>query len=246
MGSSRSRGSRPSWRDHAFVIRTYDFAEADRVVVLLTREHGLVRGVAKGVRKAKSRFGSRLQPFVEVDVQVYPSRSNGLATITGADTVSYFGHAITDDFERYTAACAVLETAEKLSYEEGDPALFDLVGGALHALRDGGHPTLVLDAFILQATEHAGWGLSLFDCANCQQPGPHKAFNAAAGGAVCTNCRPPGSADVDPEVLHDMWLLEHGRSVGVERVAQVHRLTAAHLQYNLETGLKSLKIMEQA
>ena len=70
------------------MVRTYDFGEADRVIVLLTRNHGLVRGVAKGVRKVKSRFGSRLQPFVDVDVQVYPGR--GLSTITGADTVTYY------------------------------------------------------------------------------------------------------------------------------------------------------------
>lgn len=246
MASSPRRGSRPSWRDRAFVVRTYDFAEADRVVVLLTREHGLVRGVAKGVRKAKSRFGSRLQPFVDIDVQVYPGRANGLATITGADTVTYYGHKLTGDFERYTAACAVMETAEKLAFAEADPELFALVREALGALERGGHPTLVLDAFILKATEHAGWGLSLFHCANCQAPGPHRAFNAAVGGAVCTNCRPPGSADVDPETLHEMWLLQHGHPVGAERAAQIHRLTAAHVQFNLESGLKALKIMEQA
>ena len=105
---------------------------------------------------------------------------------------------------------------------------------------------MTLDQFILRATEHAGWGLSMFHCANCQAPGPHRAFNAALGGAVCANCRPPGSADVDPETLHDMWLLQHGHPVGPERGASIHRLTAAHLQYNLEAGLKSLKIMEQA
>ena len=72
-----------SWRDRAYIIRTYDFGEADRVIVLLTEHHGLVRGVAKGVRKSKSRFGSRLQPFVEVDVQVYPGRkTNAHATNT--------------------------------------------------------------------------------------------------------------------------------------------------------------------
>ncbi|QYH19391.1 DNA repair protein RecO [Corynebacterium aquatimens] len=240
--------SRPSWRDRALVVRTYDFGEADRVIVLLTRNHGLVRGVAKGVRKAKSRFGSRLQPFVDIDVQVYPPRdpSRGLATITGADTVTYYGHQIVDDFDRYTAACAVMETAEKLAFDEADPQLFDLVGAALNRLRAGDHPTLALDAFILQATHHAGWGLSLFNCANCAAPGPHKAFNPAVGGAVCTNCRPPGSFDMDREALHTMWLLQHGHAAGADHVAQVHRATSAHLQFNLETGVSSLRVMEQA
>ena len=226
------------------MVRTYDFGEADRVFVLLTRNHGLVRGVATGVRKVKSRFGSRLQPFVDVDVQVYPGR--GLSTITGADTVTYFGARIIDDFDRYAAACAVMEAAEKLSYDQGDPELFALVQEALTNLQTDQHPTLVLDAFMLKATEHAGWGLSLFNCANCQTPGPHKAFNATVGGAVCNNCRPTGSMDVDPETLHDMWLLRGGYGVSSIRVAQIHRATVAHVQHNLEAGLKSLKIMEQA
>ena len=226
------------------MVRTYDFGEADRVIVLLTRNHGLVRGVAKGVRKVKSRFGSRLQPFVDVDVQVYPGR--GLSTITGADTVTYYGARIIDDFDRYAAACAVMEVAEKLSYDQGDPELFGLVQEALTNLQTDQHPTLVLDAFMLRATEHAGWGLSLFNCANCQAPGPHRAFNATVGGAVCNNCRPTGSMDVDPETLHDMWLLRGGYGVSSIRVAQIHRATVTHVQHNLEAGLKSLKIMGQA
>lgn len=226
------------------MVRTYDFGEADRVVVLLTQNHGLVRGVAKEVRKAKSRFGSRLQPFVEVDALIYPGR--GLSTIASADTVTYYGARIIDDFDRYTAACAVMETAERLSYDEADPTLFALVQDALKNLQTDQHPTMVLDAFILQATEHAGWGLSLFNCANCGTAGPHKAFNAAVGGAVCNNCRPPGSMDVDEETLHDMWLMQRGNGTSSIRVAQIHRATVAHLQFNLEAGLKSLKIMEQA
>lgn len=241
--------SRASYRDRALVVRTYDFAEADRVVVLLTRTHGLVRAVAKGVRKSRSRFGSRIQPFVDLDAQLYPGRN--LDTITAADTVAYFAGRIIEDFDRYAAACAVMETAEKLSYagageSEGSRELFNATRCALEDLQDPTqHPTLVVDAFILRATQQAGWGLSLFDCANCQAPGPHKAFNAPAGGAVCTNCRPPGSADVDPETLHVMWLIQHGRPAATDAVEQVHRLTTAHLQWHVESAVKSLKIMEQ-
>ncbi|SDL87054.1 DNA replication and repair protein RecO [Corynebacterium mycetoides] len=245
--ASKTGSRKPSYRDRAFVVRTYDFAEADRVVVLLTRAHGLVRAVAKGVRKSRSRFGSRIQPFVDLDVQLYPGRN--LATITAADTVAYYAGRIIEDFDRYTAGCAILETAEKLSYSDANEGaeLFDATADALHALgQSGQHPTLVLDAFILRATEYAGWGLSLFDCASCQAPGPHKAFNAAAGGAVCNNCRPPGSVSVDPETLHVMWLIQHGHPASTEMVDHVHRLTSAHLQWHVESAVKSLRIMEQA
>lgn len=133
---------RESVRDRALVLRTYDFAEADRVIVLLTREHGVVRSVAKGVRRTRSRFGSRLQLFVELDVQLYQGRN--LATITRADTVTFFGSGIIDDVERYTAACAVLETADRLSLT-ADETLYDLVLRALTTLRTTEHVTAALD-----------------------------------------------------------------------------------------------------
>ncbi|WP_342318208.1 DNA repair protein RecO [Corynebacterium mayonis] len=237
--------AKPSFRDRAFVVRTYDFGEADRVVVLLTRNHGLVRSVAKGVRKSKSRFGSRIQPFVDLNVQLYPGRN--LATITQADTVAYFGAGIIEDFDRYAAACAVMETAEKLSYTDLPNAfLYDATCTALSQMQGDSHPTLVLDSFILRATQYSGWGLSLFDCAECAAAGPHKAFSAQAGGAVCTSCRPPGSLSVDPEVLHTMWLIRNGRAASAEHVEAVHRATVAHLLWHVESAVRALKVMEQA
>ncbi len=244
---------RPSFRDRAVVIRTYDFSEADRVVVLLTRSHGLVRGVAKGVRRSKSRFGSRLQPFVHLDVNLYRGRS--LATIAEADTVAYYGAGIIEDYDRYTAACVVLETAERLAYlaAEDDPYLFDRVTEALARMQATGHPTLVLDQFALQAMGVSGWAPQLFDCAQCGRRGPHHAFHPAVGGASCHECRPSGSAEVEEESLHLMWLLAHGRDDAAREIAEgtpyleseAHRLTMAHLQWHLESKITSLKVMDQ-
>lgn len=241
------------FRDRAVVVRSHDFGEADRVVVLLTRSHGLVRSVAKGVRRSKSRFGSRLQPFVHLDVQLYPGRN--LATLSGADTVAYYGAGIIDDYDRYTAASAVLETAERIGSLGEDPSLFDAVIHALARLQATAFPTAVLDAFLLKAMATAGWAPSLFDCAACQAPGPHHAFHPGVGGAACVNCRPSGSAEVPEEVLHLMWLLAGGHTDAAAGILaaeggrhlgdQAHRLTTAHLQWHLETTLSSLKVMQQ-
>lgn len=244
-----------SYRDRALVVRTYDFGEADRIIVLLTRNHGMKRGVAKGVRRSKSRFGSRLQLFVDVDVQLYPGRN--LESITGADTVAYFGSGIIDDYGRYTAACAALESAERLAgtAHDGDPWLFDHLAETLARMQTTEHPTVVLDAFLLQAMAHAGWAPSLFDCAQCQAPGPHHAFHPAVGGAACVRCRPPGSAEVPEEALHLMWLLAHAHwPAALEAVesgeghhlsAVAHRMTRAHLQWHLEQKVTSLGVMDQ-
>ncbi|MET0994701.1 MAG: DNA repair protein RecO, partial [Mycobacterium sp.] len=63
------------YRDEGVVLRTQKLGEADRIVTLLTREHGRVRAVAKGVRRTTSRFGARLEPFMHVDLQLATGRS---------------------------------------------------------------------------------------------------------------------------------------------------------------------------
>ena len=170
------------YRDTGVVLRVQKLGEADRIVTILTRRHGKVRAVAKGVRRTRSRWGARLEPFNHVDVQCYTGRS--LDIVTQAETVDAFGVGLVGDYGRYTAGCAVLETADRLVAEEGEPALrvYLLVVGAVRALsgreRD---PSLVLDAFFLRAMTHAGWAPAINDCARCAEPGPHPAFNVAAG-----------------------------------------------------------------
>ena len=68
------------YRDRAVVLRQHKLGEADRIVTLLTREHGLVRAVAKGVRRTRSKFGSRLEPFAHIDVQLHPGRNLDIVT----------------------------------------------------------------------------------------------------------------------------------------------------------------------
>ena len=164
------------YRDTGVVLRVQKLGEADRIVTILTRRHGKVRAVAKGVRRTRSRWGARLEPFNHVDVQCYTGRS--LDIVTQAETVDAFGAGLVGDYGRYTAGCAVLETADRLVAEEGEPALrvYLLVVGAIRALsgreRD---PSLVLDAFFLRAMTHAGWAPAINDCARCAAPGPHPA-----------------------------------------------------------------------
>ena len=190
------------YRDTAVVLRVQKLGEADRIVTLLTRKHGKVRAVAKGVRRTRSRWGARLEPFNHVDVQCYTGRS--LDVITQAQTVDAFGAGIVGDYPRYTAGCAILETADRLVAEEGEPTMrvYLLLVGAIRAMagreRD---PSLVLDAFLLRAMSHAGWAPAITECAKCAEPGPHRAFSVAGGGAVCEVCRPPGSALPSPETF---------------------------------------------
>ena len=57
----------PTYRDEIVVLRTHKLGEADRIVTMLSRQHGKIRAVAKGVRRTSSKFGSRLEPFMVAD-----------------------------------------------------------------------------------------------------------------------------------------------------------------------------------
>lgn len=238
----RTLTPRPTFRDEAFVLRTYRLGEADLILVLLTREHGQVRGVAKGIRKSKSRFGAKLDRFTRVNVQIYPGRN--LANITDADALESYAGPIVADPDRYFAGCAALEVAQLFGGE--DESVFSLLDATLRDLA-ALEPLLplvnIVDRFVLHCLNLAGWAPSLVHCAQCGKPGPHRAFHPMAGGAVCVTCRPPGAATPPPQAVRLLWLLANGREEIAAEVAtdqdianRAHDLLLSHLRFHLESG----------
>ncbi|SDJ06928.1 DNA replication and repair protein RecO [Frankineae bacterium MT45] len=252
----------PLYRDEAVVLRVHKLGEADRIVTLLTRRHGRVRAVGKGVRRTNSRFGARLEPGSHVDVQFHTrhnpeqavsgNSSRGLDLVTQTESIGAFGAQLANDYPRWTAASAICETSERLT-EEGEPALrlYLLVVGALRALVEREHdPSLVLDAFFIRATANAGWEPALQECAVCSEPGPHSWFNVQAGGVVCNDCRPSGSNRPQPATLALMIALLSGNWAVADASEASPRkeasgLIAAHLQWHLERGLRSLPLVDR-
>jgi DNA repair protein RecO (recombination protein O) len=242
----------PLYRDDAIVLRTHKLGEADRIVTLLTRENGKVRGVAKGVRRTSSRFGARLEPFMVVDVQLHTGRS--LDTVTQVETIGPYARAICDDYALYTAGAAMLEAADRLVDAEREPAVqqFWLLSGALRALAQRDHASsLVLDSYLLRALSVAGWAPSFTDCARCGAPGPHHSFSVATGGAVCARCRPPGSPAPAPQTFVLLAALLTGDWEVADAADQRHGreasgLVAAYAQYYLERTLRSLRHVDRS
>lgn len=244
-----------TYRDDAVVLRTHKLGEADRIITLLTRRHGKVRAVAKGVRRTSSKFGARLEPFSHVDLQFVDGRS--LAIITQAESVRVYGETLTHTYSAYSAGQAMLETADRLVAEEREPAVqqFLLLVGALRALHDGTaagpRPAdMVLDAYLLRSMAIAGYAPSLTDCARCGLTGPHQAFVPALGGVVCAPCRPPGSARPSPETLELMAALlagtwEHTAETDGRTRREASGLVAAYTTWHLERGLRSLPFVER-
>ncbi|MEJ7650371.1 MAG: DNA repair protein RecO [Nakamurella sp.] len=241
----------PTYRDSGVVLRVTKLGEADRIVTVLTRTHGRVRAVAKGVRRTRSKFGSRLEPFSHVDLQLYAGRN--LDIVTQAESIDAFGGSIGADYRRYTSAVAMAETAERLTAEEREPSLrlYLLLVSALRALTEAGRdPSLALDAFLLRAMALAGWAPALRECARCSTPGPHAAFHIAAGGLLCPDCRSVGAARPSPVSMALMVALAEGDWATADDTPTSHRreasgLVAALVQYHLERGLRSLPLVDR-
>lgn len=226
------------------MIRTHKLGEADRIVTLLTRNRGLLRAVAKGVRRTSSKFGARLEPFMVADIQCYEGRS--LDTITQAVTLGPYGPAISRDYERYRAASTMVETAERLS--EGGPApnQYHLLVGALRTLSAGKIPAgLVQNGYLLRAMGLAGWTPGFDECVRCGAPGPHTVVVVQLGGVVCENCRTPGAPRLDAASVGLLAALMAGEWESTQRASvraqeQAAGIVAAYTQWHLERGLRSL------
>lgn len=241
----------PTYRDSGVVLRTHPLGESDRIITLLTREHGRVRAVARGVRRTASRFGARLEPLGLVDAQFHVGRS--LDSVTQVESLFSFGADLAGDYSRWTTAQAMCETAERLTPEEGEaaPAQFQLLVGGLRALAQRAHaPGLVLDAYLIRSLAVAGWAASFDSCARCGAPGPHRSFSLAGGGCLCPACRVPGSATPQPDTLVLLGALLSGDWDAAEASEERARreaagLVAAYLQWHLERSLRSLPLVER-
>jgi DNA repair protein RecO (recombination protein O) len=234
----------PVYRDEAVVLRTHKLGEADRIVTMLTRQHGKVRAVAKGVRRTASKFGARLEPFMVADVQLYEGRT--LDIITQAESLGSYGAQITSDYPSYTAASAMVETADKLTESESSLQQYLLLVGALRSLSRKEHgASLTLDSYLLRALSMAGWAPSFQDCSRCGALGPHSAVVVQLGGVVCDNCAPPGSPRLSADTIELLSSLlsgdwEHAEAAEERTQAQATGIVAAYTQWHLERGLRSL------
>ncbi len=244
----RDNGSVPTYRDEIVVLRTHKLGEADRIVTMLSRSHGKLRAVAKGVRRTSSRFGARLEPFMVADVQLYQGRS--LDIVQQAESIGAYGAEIAVHYDRYTSASAMVEAADRLNEAEATPNQYLLLVGGLRALSLGEHASRsILDSYLLRAMALSGWAPSLSECARCGAPGPHDSFVAQLGGLVCRDCAPMGAARVDAETVSLLRALMSGTWEEVDgasehATAAASGLVAAYTQWHLERGIRSLDHVE--
>jgi len=229
-----------SFRDEGVVLRTMRLGEADRIVTLATPGHGKVRAVAKGIRRTKSRLGSRLDPITHVSVMCWRGRE--LDVVTQVEVVDHF-RPIREDIDRMPVAYTMLEAIDQVAVERQPmPELFKLLVGALRTLAgDGG--AVLLGAFLWKLLALEGLHPIVDRCALCDEDVPLVAFDVESGGLLCRSCRRGVAVSEETVTLVRQILggeLRRALTAPPSRAtADVERLATDAAEYHLERRLKS-------
>lgn len=209
------------------VLRSIRYGEADRVLHVYTRDRGRIGAMAKGVRRARSRFGGRLEPFTRVALVLHEGRSD-LLTVTAADTVASHRH-LREDARALDGAARACDAVTRLfETAEPHPPVFHLLCNEL-ALLDGdphGASTHANQlAFRLKLLLAAGFAPQLAACASCGEREHLSGFSGAAGGVVCSACE--ASSFALTQEAHDFMTGALGHALHEAPEASPHALRQA-------------------
>ncbi|MGP0102454.1 MAG: DNA repair protein RecO [Solirubrobacteraceae bacterium] len=235
-------------KTEAVVLRSMRYGEADRILHLYTPHRGRVGAIAKGVRRARSRFGGRLEPFFRLHVELHEGRGE-LLTVTGAQTID--GHArLRGNARALDAAARACDAVGRLfETSEPHPGVFNLLCRQL-ALLDahaaaggrgsmGGHAGAL--AFRLKLLLAAGLAPQLGACASCGEREHLVGFSGAAGGVVCSACE-AGSFALGEDAYAFMTealgrALTEVPEAAAHALGQVERAIAATLEHHAHVRL---------
>jgi DNA repair protein RecO (recombination protein O) len=232
-----------SLKTEAIVLRSMRYGEADRILHLYTPDRGRLSAIAKGVRRAKTRFGGRLEPCFRLQMVLHEGRSD-LLTVTSAETVA--GHArLREHAGALDGAARACDAVGRL-FADGEPhrGVFNLLGNQL-ALLDA-HPERATRgnalAFRLKLLLAAGFAPQLAACAGCGETEHLVGFSGAAGGVVCPACE--ASAFAIGQDAHDFLVTALGRPLAeapdapAPALAQAERAILATLEHHAHLRLR--------
>ncbi len=196
----------PTYQTTAIVIGRTNFGEADRVVRLLTPDHGKVSSVAKGVRKIKSRMAGHLELFGEVNLML--ATGHNLDVITSARLI-WYPHHLAGDFAALPLAFSFATAIDRLVEPgHGSYKLYEALRETIHALDEHGESSALQLWFKLRLLDNLGYRPDLTGCAVCGKAdaGESYALSASRGGLLCAAHAEAGDPNI-PTPAIKYWRL---------------------------------------
>lgn len=185
----RATGQR-TYRTEGIVLRGHDLGEADRILTILTREHGKVRAVAKGVRKMTSKKAGHLEPFCRCNLLLAQGRD--LDVVSQVETVEAFIH-LRSSLDLLGPAFYLAELVDTFTEDNAEHrALYEAFAATLVALEHGAEGAPVARWFELFVLTANGLAPSWTACAACGkpiEPETEYVFSLDRGGLLCPDCR---------------------------------------------------------
>ena len=236
-----------SYRTSGIVLRTTKLGEADRIITLCTPDYGKVRAVAKGVRKSGSKFGARLEPLAEVDVQLAKGRN--LDIVTQVETIASHRELREALAGLGHASCMAEAVDLVLLDHEPHPMLYEMFSRALHALAADMRP-IVAAAFLWKLQALEGFAPLLDECARCGTASAARVgFSPAEGGVICERCiavtgwRLPQDAFAALDGILEGRLTAVFQSCSETTGAEMERLAVATFEHHVERKLRSSALL---
>lgn len=247
--SNRAR----TYKTEAIVMRRTDVGEADRILTLLTPEHGKLRAIAKGIRKPASRKAGHLETLTRVDLLL--ARGRDLDHITQAQSLDAFP-AVREDLTRLAHASYALELLDRFTVEQQEAGeMYMLLRWALTTLNEGADPGRMARFFELRLLAQAGYQPELRRCIACRREivAEDQFFSLLDGGVVCPRCADSRSGliaiGVEPLKFLRYFQVQPWSKVGGLRldpnvVAEMEYVVQRYLVSLLERQLKSVEFLK--
>lgn len=240
--------SEHSLRSESIILRHNDWGEADRLLVIFSREKGKIRAIAKGVRKLTSRKAGHLEPFTHVHLQF--ARGRDFWIVTQAETIDTYLH-IRENLLLTGFAAYAVELTDRFTFEEQENRrLFELLAETLKRIDLGIDPFLTVRFFELRLLDATGYKPQLFKCVECDkevQP-EDQYFSAERGGVVCPRC-PRDRISVMPismeclkwvrHLQRNEWKAVQKVSIPVPIQGEMEAILQYYITYLLERKLNS-------
>lgn len=175
----------------AVVLNSTDFGESDKIVTFYTLSFGKLKGIAKGAKRSKKRFGINLEPFSLVRLHFFEKKEDSLVRVSACDLLDPF-QGIRDDLFKIAHGSYMIEVVEKMAPErERHPELFRLLTDFLGILEERGMNEDLLRVFEIRLLDDLGFRPHLSDCVICHRPFSRSIdirFSPEKGGVVCRGC----------------------------------------------------------
>jgi DNA repair protein RecO (recombination protein O) len=248
----------PRYRGPALVLKKWDVGESDQLVSFLSSGRGKLKGIAKGAKRSKKRFGGLLSPFLLVQLEYFENPNRDLVRIEGCALIHYYA-SIRGDLEKLLTGCCLLEFLERVVPERNPQEdWFQLLRSALERLNQETETGPLLWVFYAKALCLLGLQPQFGTCIHCGRPLSRFGvfgFSVPRGGVVCGACIRQGTAThraaSDTLVLMDGWVttpLKEGvcKSTGKDQnFLEAERILEAFLAYHVGREFRSLRVMRE-